>query len=341
MKYFTILFIAILILFNSCAATFRHGGTPPAWMTNLEADFPQSRYLAAVGSGSSRRRAQEDASALLAQQFSVHVRVNTVAQERYAELIRGDQRYREIMTMLNHTIGTQADQTFINLKFSDPYIDRTGTTHVVAYLERQPTALIYRDLIRRDLEKAEDYFRRANTAVGSLRRYAFFDAAYIMALNAERMIDQLRIIFPPMAAMMEMELDLRKFTAARDREAANLSYRIAIDGDTDGRIAGIVREAMSGQAISYSPNGSMVFRGTWSVTPVTVNPNFRSVNWIANISLFDEADTTIATFFRDARENGLTETQAETVAFREFQRQLSAELARGINAYLTGIVIGN
>jgi len=330
MKNF-IVFI-ILILFTSCATTGSKGA--PQWMTNLEAEFPGSRYLAAIGSGDSRRRAQEDAAAFLAQQFTVNIKVDTVAQQKYAELTKDDSRYRESELMLTHTIGTQANEELINLKYSDAYRDSSGITHIVAYLERQPTSLIYRDIITKDLAKAEEFHNRASSVTGSLRRYAFYDAAYTMTLNAERMLDQLRIIFPPMVPMLEMQFNFKKFTEARDRAAGNLSYSIAVTGD-DGRVAGIIRDTMREQSISYSPNGSMTIRGTWSITPVSVNPNFRSVQWTANISLFDETGTTIATFYRDARENGITEEQAVNFAYREFQRHLSRELGRDIQSYLT------
>ena len=336
MKIFTV-FFAILILISSCATT---SSRAPVWMTNIEADFPSSKYLAAVGSGSSRRRAQKDAAAFLAQQFTVNVKVDTIAQQKYAELVKEDKNYTESEIILSHIIGTQASEEFINLKFSDAYTDKSGTTFVVAYIERQPTALIYRDIITKDLAKAEEYYNRANSATGSLRRYAFYDAAYTVGLNAERMIDQLRIIYSPMATIAAMDLNLRKFAEARDREAGNLSYSISITGDNDGRVAAIIRDTMSEQLISYSPAGKMVIRGTWALSPISVNPSFKSVQWTTDISFFDEANTTITTFYKDARENGITEDQAEIFAYREFQRHFSAEMTNGIQSYLTGIVVG-
>ncbi|MCL2792076.1 MAG: LPP20 family lipoprotein [Spirochaetaceae bacterium] len=342
MKIFVILIILILSISCATKGSKATGSqATPLWMTNLEAEFPNSRYLAATGSGDSRRRAQEDAAAFLAQQFTVNIKVDTLAQQKYVELVRNDTSYSESELILTHIIGARADEELINLRFSDAYTDRSGITHVVGYIERQPTSLIYRDLIRKDLAKAEEFYGRANSATGSLRRYAFYDAAYTVKLNAERMLNQLRIIFPPMVPMLEMDFNFRKIAEARDREAENLSYSISITGDNNGRIAGTIRETMSEQSISYNPNNAtMVFRGDWSVSPVSVNPNFKSVQWTANISLFDDSGATIATFFRSARENAITEEQAEIFAYREFQRQLSRDLGRDIQSYLTRVVTG-
>ena len=341
MRIFAI--FSILILFNSYAI-FASGSKEkdagPKWMTNIETDFPNSKYLAAVGSGDSRRRAQEDAAGLLAQQFTVNIKVDTVAQQKYAELVKEDKSYKESETILNHTVGTQANEQFINLRYSDPYTDKSGTTHIVAYIEREPTAFIYRDIIRKDLEKADDYYNRAGSVTGSLKRFAFYDAAYAVVLNAERMIEQLRIIHMPSAAILGLDLNIKKIAEAKDKEAEKLSYNISITGDKDGKVSGIIRDTMRDQPMSYNPNAKMVIKGTWAVAPGALNPNFKSVFWTANISLFDETGTTIASFYKDARENGITEDQAEVFAYREFQKHFSIELINNINAYLTRIAVG-
>ncbi|MCL2706096.1 MAG: LPP20 family lipoprotein [Spirochaetaceae bacterium] len=339
MRIFTI--FAILILLNSCSTTgSKTKEKAPNWMTNIEADFPNAKYLAAVGSGDSRRRAQEDASAFLAQQFTVNVKVDTVAQQKYAELVKDDKNYKESEIILNHTIGTQANEEFINLRFSDPYTDNSGTTHIVAYIEREPTAFIYREIIRKDLAKAEDFYSRASSVTGSFKRYAFYDAAYAIGLNAEKMIEQLRIIHMPSAAILGLDLNNKKIIEARDKEAEKLSYHISITGDKEGKIAAIIRDTMREQAISYNPNGKMGVKGTWALSPVSLNPSFKSVIWTADISLFDETGTVIATFYKEARENGITEDQAETFAYRELQKHLSQDLINNIQAYLTRIAIG-
>ncbi len=343
MKNF-IIFI-ILIFLVSCATGGNNSGLSktdsnvPKWMTNIEADFPDSKYLAAVGSGDSRRRAQEDAAAFLAQQFSVNVRVDTVAQQKYAELVKEDKSYKESETTLSHTIGTQANEEFINLKFSDPYTDNTGTAYIVAYLERQSTALVYRDIIKKDLAKAEEYYSRADSVNSSLRRYAFYDAAYTMGLNAERMIGQLRIIYLPIVPSLEMDLNLKKFADARDKEAVKLSCQISITGDKDGKIAAIIKDIMQTQSISYNPNGKMAVKGSWSLESVDLNPKFKSIRWRADISFFDETGTTIATFYKEMRENGITENEAIAFSYREVQKQMSKEFTQNIQSYLTKLVV--
>jgi hypothetical protein len=312
----------------------------PKWMTDLETDYPQAKYLAAVGSGDNRRGAEDDASGALARLFTVNVKVDAVAQQRYAEIVKADKTYTENEMAISQTVGTQASEQFVNLRFSDPYSDERGTTHVVAYIERESTAAIYRSLIQKDLAKAEDFLDRASSMPSALQRYAFYDAAHNVGLNAERMIGQLRIIHATSARLVESQLDLKKVTSARDAEAGKMTYAIALTGDADKRLAGIIRKTLENLSLSYQDRGLLTVKGSWSVEPVSVNPQFKSVLWTANISLYDETGAAIATYARQSRENAINETQAASLAYREVEKSLNKDFLQSIQNYLTRIVTG-
>jgi hypothetical protein len=309
-------------------------------MTELTAVYPEAKYLCAVGSGPSRRTAEDDASGALARLFTVNVKVDAVAQQRYAEFVKGDKSYTESEMAVSQTVGTQANQEFVNLRFSDPYTDDRAAVHVVAYIEREPTAAIYRSLIQKDLTKLEDFFGRASSVTGVLNRYAFYDAALSVGLNAERLLGQLRIIHANTARPLEALLDLKKVTEARDREAAGLTYAMDISGDEDKRLAGIVRKTLDGMSLSYREGGRLSVKGSWSVQPVTVNPQFKSVQWTVNISLYNEAGTAVANFTKQARQNSATDSQAVSLAFREVEKNMAKDFLSSIQRYLTQVVTG-
>ncbi|MDR1931690.1 MAG: LPP20 family lipoprotein [Spirochaetales bacterium] len=339
--------LAVLAFLAACGSTgasvsetSRGVSGVPGWMMDLEAEYPDAKYLAAVGSGDTRRGAENDATGALARLFTVNVKVDAVAQQRYAELVKGDKTYTESEKAISETVGTQANEQFVNLRFSDPYTDERGTTHAVAYIERESTAAIYRSLIQKDLAKLDDFLERASSMSGSLQRYAFYDAAYSVGLNAERMIGQLRIIHANTARLLESQLDLRKVAAARDSEAGKLTYMIAITGDADQRLAGIIRKTLESMSLSYQERGLLMVKGSWSVNPVTLTDQFKSVQWAANISLYDESGAAIATYAKQSRENGLNELQAANVAYRQVEKNLTTDFLKSIQNYLTRIVTG-
>ncbi|MDR2588350.1 MAG: hypothetical protein LBC67_02880 [Spirochaetales bacterium] len=331
---------AACILLLGGAFSLDAQSAPPRWFTEMASEYPDAKYLAAAGSGSSRRGAEDDAAGGLARLFSVKVKVDAVAQQKYAEFVKGDKAYSESEMAVSQTVGTQASGQFVNMRFSDPYTDQNGTVHVAAFLEREPTAAIYRSLIQKDLAKVDDFSGRAASASGSLKRYAFYDAAYNVGLNAERLLSQLHIIHVNTARPFEALLDLTKIAASRDREASRLTCAIDITGDEDKRLMGIVKKALESVFLSYKADGRLSVKGSWSVEPVTVNPQFKSVEWMANISLYNEAGAAIATFSKRARQNAATENQAAAFAYREAEKALNKELVDGLNNYLKLVVTG-
>jgi hypothetical protein len=291
-----------------------------------------------VGSGDSRRGAQDDAAGALARLFTVNVKVDAVSQQRYAELVKGDQTYTESEKAISQTVGTQANEQFVNLRFSDPYTDERGVTHVVGYIEREPTAAIYRTLIQKDFAKIEDFTNRGGSMNSVLQRFAFYDAARSVGLNAERLIAQLRIIHPATARLMEAQFDMTQVNQAIDREAGKMTYLVAITGDSDGRIAGIVRKCMDGLSLSFQQRGPLRVTGSWNVESVTLNPQFKSVRWTADFSLYDEAGRAIATFAKQTRENAISDAEARAFAYREVEKAISRDFAGSIRSYLTRVV---
>jgi hypothetical protein len=116
---------------------------------------------------------------------------------------------------------------------------------------------------------------------------------------------------------------------------------LAIAGDPDGRIQGIVRKSLEDLSLSFQQRSAMMVKGNWKVQPITVNPQFKSVQWTADISLYDEIGAAVATFAKQQRENAITETQATTIAYREAEKAIARDFVASIRAYLTRIVTGS
>jgi hypothetical protein len=65
--------IAIFLLASACASTPEMSNTLPEWVQHPEQSYPSTRYLVAVGTGSSREAAIQDAKKQMAESFVVKV----------------------------------------------------------------------------------------------------------------------------------------------------------------------------------------------------------------------------------------------------------------------------
>jgi len=335
--------LALALLLASAAgvmaAPSKGSSKAPDWMFDLNSSYPKDKYLAAVGGGDTRRDAESDAAGALARIFNVNVKSDSVATQRYEQIVKGDKSTVASDMTSTQSVGMQSNESLVNLRFSDPYVDSAGLAHIVAYLEREPTAAIYRAAIGKDSGRADGFCQRATSAKGGLQAFALYDAAYQVGLNAERMLEQLRIIHAPSAKLLESSVDLQKIAASRDAVAAKLTYKLSIEGDGDGKISGFVRDLLSSQSLSFKADGALAVRGSWATEPITVNPKYKSVRWTINVALFDEGGTAIANAVKESRESALTDSDAVALAYREARKFLSKALTDSLQDYLTRSVL--
>jgi len=310
----------------------------PAWMSDLQASYPDSKYLAAVGVGDTRRDAESDASGSLSRIFNVNISVDSVAQQRYVEIVSKNDSYSKSELSMVQNVGMKASEQFSNLRYSDPYTDSRGRTHVVAYLEREPTAALYKTTIQKDGELIGKLKARSIAPdSGKLQKFALLDTATLVSLNADRMIGQLQIIHTPTAKALASQFDTQALIVLRDAAAKDVTYRLEISGDKDGKIAGLVKTSLSGLKLSSQANGMLSVTGSWLVEPVEVNPRFKSVRWTINISMVDEKGTSVATFFKESRENAISDAEAKAFAYREVEKELNAGFIASLTAYMAQI----
>ncbi|MEI8095576.1 MAG: hypothetical protein WCG80_15305 [Spirochaetales bacterium] len=321
----------------SCASTT--GGS--SWTTNLDAAYPPAKFLAAVGSGDTRRDAESDAAGALARRFSVTVKVDSVAQKRYSDLVQNGAVTTNGLETFDQRVGLQAGGQLLGMRFSDPAPDGNGRTLVVAYLEKAPAAALYRDQIGKDLDKAEALSAQAMGTNTALRAYAQADAALVVAKHAEGLLGQLRVLQPQAADQLDARWKQTAWASQRDALAAKLAYKLAIDGDADGKIADLVKANLATLSLAAQPAGLLSLTGSWAMVPVTVNKDFKSVQWTLSLNLADETGTVIATLNKTSRENGVTEADARAIAVREVGKLLAKELVGTVQGALTRMVSAN
>ena len=148
------------------------GGDYPDWYLNPQSVYPDDTYLTAVGTGDSRRDAEQQALSSLSQIFEAEVSVDSRMSERYRELMNSEGTMSESELQLAQTTNVQSNQTLLNVQFGEAAVDDSGRVHVIAYLERLPTAQVYRDLVMRNGQQVERFMTEADASDGLIREYA-------------------------------------------------------------------------------------------------------------------------------------------------------------------------
>ena len=170
--------LAAALVLTSCATT------QAKWLTDLNAVYPEARFLAATGAGDTRADAEASAAASLSRRFEVKVDATTVSRQNSTSTSAGGKVSTVAVSEFDQTVGLTGAQDFLNLQFSDPVTDKQGVVHVVAFLEKGPTARLYSERINEDLERIRALTARSAAATGAMASYALADAAVGVAAEA-------------------------------------------------------------------------------------------------------------------------------------------------------------
>jgi hypothetical protein len=318
------------------------GGDYPDWYLDPQSVYPDDTYLTSVGTGDSRRDAEQQALSGLSQTFEAQISVDNRTRERYRELMTSEGNMTETEIQLTDTTNVQSNQTLLNVQFGEAAVDDTGRVHVIAYLERLPTAQVYRDLINRNARQVDSFLSEAGESDGVIREYAYLSAAAVVAGSNEVLIDQLNIIVPGMANTVQLPYVYDDVLQQRADRASQMGVRIAISGDSDGRVTNILRAAITDERfplVSSSP--VLDITGDISVGSIPGNADFESVRWTLNLDMTGLDGRSLVSYDNEDRASGISEEAARAFAYRDIEEAVGDDFVSSMRGYFDGIVLGD
>ncbi|MGI9256667.1 MAG: hypothetical protein ACR2PY_07005 [Salinispira sp.] len=293
--------------------------------------YPEAEYLTAVGSGDTRRAAEEDAVGNLARIFGSEVAVDTRIVDTYRSLAADDTEYTEREMELVDNIHVQARQELINVRFSEPVSDPSGLVSIIAYLNRDETGSIYADLIRANNKRIESFRESAESADSLMTAYARLNAAHVIAVVNERLGGQLQIIAPEMISPSGASLE----DIERERQSlqSEMVFRVDVEGDDDGQIAAFIGEGISRLGFSTADDGLLAVQGSLQLT--MSSGRYETVIWNIVLNIVNEAGSIIATVEETNREQAAEANMARMLALRTVKTVVDTDLMSQLFANLT------
>lgn len=306
----------------------------PVWYASLDKAYPDKDYVAAIGSGSSRRVAEDSARSELAKRFRVKLEVSTVAEQRYREFVKGSQYYSEQDNQVSQKVRSTAEESFANLRFSDPYTDKQGMVNIVAYLVRSEVSAHYKTLIERDLAAISALRQRAAGAPTAFRRLAMIDTAVQVQTHSRVLVEQLDIVNAALARSLYAQVNDESLMTERDGILQEVRVRLAMEGDNDGTVTAVVRKVLEGQKINALDSGRMTVRGSIAYAADAGRAGRKGVRWTLKLELVDEDGTTLVSLFKESLEEAKTDAEARAYAVISIQKLIEKDLPKKLNAWL-------
>ncbi|MFP4067456.1 MAG: LPP20 family lipoprotein [Spirochaetaceae bacterium] len=310
----------------------------PGWYEDPNSVYPEEEYLTAIGSGDTRRAAEQDALGAMSQIFEARVSVDNRVNERYREIAGGSEEFSEREVELANMVNVRSEQDLMNVQYGESFTDSDGRVHVIGYMNRLETGRIYRDLIEKNASQVDRFVSRAQDETAIMRRFAFAGAAEIVAQNNRALVDQLRIISPPLAATTNLPYDEQRVTELRSEIASEMGYRVEVTGDAAGRVKDTVSEALSEAGFVVSDEGPLRVIGSAELEEAE-GGRYEEARWYLNLRFVGPEGDTVVSYNAQDRASGISMEAARAFAFSDMEETARDEFVGRITQYFDGLVI--
>ncbi len=316
-------------------------GEMPEWFLDPQSVYPDNKYMTALGSGDTRRGAEQSALGALSQRFEAKVTMDLQTQKRYQELVTSEgESYTEEEMALNQGINVQSSQNLLNVQFGKAAVDEQGRVHVIAYIERAPTGRLYQDLIKKNGGKVASYLDEAEASASIVRRYAYLSAAATVAAGNEVLIEQLRIIAPGYEKQLNLPYDTEEVNKRRADVASQMRVAVNISGDEGNRITDVVKEALSKERFPMGSPATLTVEGSVELEEAGGRTDFETVRWVLSLTMRGPDGSSLVSYNNQDESSGVSLDSARSFAYDDMEKDVEQEFIGALKDYFSGMVMG-
>ncbi len=349
MKKIVLTALSVLMLLLAVTGCVSSGGSSsaagtdnmPGWYLDPQSVYPDDKFMTAIGTGDTRRAAEQSAMAGLSQIFKSEISVDVNTAERYKDLVGPSGSMSESELMLAQSTNVQSNQTLLNVQFGEAAVDGEGRVHVIAYIDRMATGRIYQDLISKNSSFVQDYLGSYQSQSDPIKKYAYISAASVIAQSNEMLLDQLRIISQAYYSMSKVPYDTKKVQQAKADTASQMTISIQISGDTGDRVASVVRQSLSSERFPTADPAMMKIRGSVSMESMELNPKYKSVRWQLSLEFVGPDGKSLISYENQNKASGVTDEAARSFAYDDISTAVEKEFIGSVRGYFDGLVLGN
>lgn len=176
----------------------------PQWVKTPEKTYPTSKYIRAIGEGTSIKSAQNAALADISLFFNTQIEVITVAIEKMKqenkEQFSSSQSYEQ-------TANISSTAEFFGVKFTDAYYDKKHDKYsVLGYIDKDEAAQVYKSHISSLMQTVNSYRESAKKEKEPFLQVSSLAKAKKASDLAQQYINIETIIFPADTQKFQKEL---------------------------------------------------------------------------------------------------------------------------------------
>ena len=256
------LLLCIITIFNSCTSKPKKETVnipEPEWVTNKKGGFPESKYLAQLGTGTTAVEARNNAIAQLASYFNTNVK-SLIEGDTYTYNSTNDPAKVE-RTIKSSTV-TYTDLELFALETEEPYfLSRENKWYCCAHITRKDAWNQYEPLVRDNKNTFYSIFTLAKEAEDPLERIkiysqtekaseVFLGSLYRATMFSKTLTDE---------AFAQDRAVIASIPGFVQKEKNNCVMCVKVSGDIGGTVSSTINSIFAGMGFTTSDNPQKSF----------------------------------------------------------------------------------
>jgi len=325
---------------QTAAVQATKGGTRPQWVTNPYSDYPQNRFLAAVGNAKNRSDAEKQAFAALIAFFGQSVKSDYIVAAAYSEAVTNGIVTVSENTNVRETIVTAASlDNLIGAAIGNVWEDGRGTVYALAYLEKERTVLIYTEIIRINQNNIENLISMNEAQKNTFDGYARYKlAALIAGMNAE----YANIVSLAGGTTSSLNITSKDTLVLETANIINnISVGFSIKDDKNNRVRDAFAKALSGEGLrTQGSNPPYILEINIDTEEAKFpNNNFIFCRYTLSANLIEKATGSVLFPFNVTdREGHTTYAEAQNKAFTSIEKIINEKYPDAFREYLAALM---
>lgn len=332
--------MCLLMLFSAALGAKKKANDRPAWVDNPAIEYNTTLYLSAVGCGSSRAQAEDNARANLAKIFSSRIHSESGFEQRYQEIISESAASYSAALDQSAQVKVVSSQTLSNIQIGKSWTDHLGQVYAAAYLNRTLTAELYRSNIEDNAARIMTLLQSGLESHDNWETFATLNAARALDSQNGQLISQLRIISLDEAGFIRLPYDPEVLQAQLQATGRKILFRVQGEGEAARALIPNLQEVVTNLGFGVSDTAMNLIKICLNIEELKMeNPRNKYVRYQLSIIMTDEMGKQLLNYNDAGREAHLSFEEARSRVHRTASEKIANEFAKKLQAYLDGKIV--
>lgn len=333
--------LLLMAALSACGSTSKTSQIPN-WIDNPNSVYPDSKWLTAVGSGTSNQDAQNKALGNLARIFESNITVDQTLMTSYSDVVSSvdpNKDWKKTQELLSST-QISADQSLINTRILETYSSAEGTTYALAGIERRPTGMMYSQEITSNEMLMAELNRSKNGTQDPLKKLGFLKQASILAevnsqLASRRKVIMNNAIGDPLGAEERQNINA-EIIDLKSQVVIRMTPAPGMDAD----ILTAIQNAFQAEGFSIGKeNAILEAKPTFETTKMTMGrEDAEFAKWTVKVDVTDLRNgNKLESFIVEDRDGAINFDEAIIRSKIQARKVIKAEFPKYVNQQLLSL----